>query len=209
MKIYIPQRRQQQQQGRQNNLSYNNNNNIQNKNGIKVSDSVSATRNPHKSVGGGRISAIAGYVTVTKNKGKPNQEILCKNKPNLIPTTGFDAMIAKLYEASSSEGFNYVGVTANSAAPALSDSTLLGEITGGGLTRVQASTIMQVGTTSTIEISHTFDNITAQHDDVQKAALFDAVTGGNMGHIDAFDAPTTLVAGDELTVEWTIVLSES
>ena len=104
---------------------------------------------------------------------------------------------------------NYVGVTANSTAPALTDSTLVGEITGGGLARVQASTIMQVGTTSTIEISHTFNNITAQHDDVQKAALFDAATGGNMGHIDAFDAPTTLVAGDELTVEWTIVLSES
>ena len=206
MRIYFQQRHQRRHQW--NNLSHNNNNNNQNENGINVTDSVSISKNPHKTTDS--VSGIAGYVTVTKNRGRSDEEILCKDKPNLIPTEGFDAMIAKLYEASSTEGFNYVAVTRNSAAPALSDTTLLGEITADGLQRVQAGTIMQIVNTNSIRIEHTFEVTgSTEYANVQKAALFDASSAGNMGHIDAFDSPTTLTGGDELTVEWTIVLQES
>jgi len=151
-------------------------------------------------------SISQGRLTVIKNMGKPNEEIICKDKRNLLTDAGRTKAHAQIYTNTSAgaRGCGFVAVTVNTGAPADGDTVLTGEITTGGLARADAST--KSTTTNTTTISHTF-TASATHTAVQKAALFDAASTGTMYHINTFTA-TTLISSDTLTVTWTLTLDD-
>ena len=97
-------------------------------------------------------SMIKGFVTMIKNEGRADEQILCKDKPNLLTDDGRDYAIAQFYTNTSAGGvgMNFIALTVNTAA-ASTDSTLLtGEITTNGLERALATTISHsTGTNST------------------------------------------------------------
>ena len=42
-------------------------------------------------------AVVKGYVTIIKNEGKKDEQIVCKNKPNLLTDDGRDYAIAQFY----------------------------------------------------------------------------------------------------------------
>ena len=126
-------------------------------------------------------SYIHGYVTVIKNAGKANEEIICMNKPNLLTNAGRDLFHAQDYTNTSAgtRGAGYIALTTNTASPAASDTALTSEITSGGLARADASTKTHTSGTNSTSIQHTF-TASATHTAVQKAALFNAASGATM-----------------------------
>jgi len=153
-------------------------------------------------------SISIGELTVIKNKGKKNEEIICDKKRNILTNAGRDKAHAQIYTntAAGARGAGYIAVTVNTGAPADTDTTLTGEITTGGLARADASTKTHTAGTNTTTISHTF-TASATHTDVQKAALFDASSAGTMYHENTFTA-TTLISSDTLTITWTLTLDD-
>ena len=149
---------------------------------------------------------IKGYVTVIKNVGRPDEQILCENKPNLLTNNGRDWMIAQVYTNTSAgtRGSGFVALTVNTSSPAAGDTTLAGEITTGGLNRADATTKSHTGGTNSTTIQHTF-TASATHTAVQKSALFNASSGGTMSHENTF-TPVTLQSSDTLQVTWTTTL---
>ena len=150
------------------------------------------------------------YITVIKNEGRPDEQVLCKSIPNQLQDDGRDDMHNALFEnqgAATQLGFTHMGVSDNAAGlPADSATTMLAEITTGGLTRTDADTTTHgVGTNTTL-VEHTY-TASATHTAVQKGALFDANSAGTMGIIYLFTS-ATLVSGDTLKVSVTITLDD-
>lgn len=149
---------------------------------------------------------IHGFVTIIKNKGRKDEQILCEDDPNLLTTDGRDAFHQALYidTSATQTGFNFIAVTSNAIPPAVGDTVLTGEITTGGLARILATTRTHTNDTNVSTIAHTF-TATAIHTDVQKSGLFDLVTAGVLSHENTFIV-VTLQVNDTLTVTWTLTL---
>ena len=149
---------------------------------------------------------IRGYVTVIKNAGKSNEEIICMNKPNLLTNAGRDWMHAQVYTntAAGTRGAGFIALTSDTGAPAATDTTLTGEITTNGLARADATTKTHSSGTNSTTIQHTF-TASGTHTAVQKAALFNAASSGYMAHENTF-TPVTLQSSDTLQVTWTVTL---
>lgn len=149
---------------------------------------------------------IKGYVTVIKNAGRPDEQILCKDKPNLLTNAGRDFFIAQCYTNTSAgtRGSGFIALTTDNGAPAAADTTLTGEITTGGLERADANTKSHTAGTNSTTIQHTF-TASATHTAVQKSALFSAASGATMAHENTF-VSVTLQAADTLQVTWTTTL---
>ena len=149
---------------------------------------------------------IKGYVTVIKNVGRPDEQVLCKNKPNLLTNNGRDWMISQVYTNTSAgtRGSGFVALTTNTASPAASDTALTSEITTGGLARADATTKSHTGGTNETTIQHTF-TASATHTAVQKSGLFNAASGVTLSHVNTFTA-VTLQSSDTLQVTWTTTL---
>ena len=149
---------------------------------------------------------IHGYVTVIKNVGTDSEEVICKDKHNLLTNSGRDWMHAQVYTNTSAgtRGAGYIGLSSNTGTPAATDTTLAGEITANGLQRIDAGTKTHTGGTNSTTIQHTF-TASAVHTAVVKASLFNAATNGYMAHINTFTA-VTLQASDTLQVTWTVTL---
>lgn len=151
---------------------------------------------------------INGYVTVIKNKGKWNEEVIQKDKPNLLTTSGRDFFHAQDYTNTSggTKGSNDMAISAEATDPVAGDTVLDGEITSGGLTRVQATTITHTVSTNVTTLAVTY-TASAIHTNLHKAGLFNQPTlGGQMTHASEFLADVTLQIGDTLTVTWTLTL---
>lgn len=151
---------------------------------------------------------INGYVTVIKNKGKWNEEVIQKDVPNLLTTSGRDFFHAQDYTntAAGTKGSNGMAISADVANPVAGDTELVGEITTDGLTRVQATTITHVALSNvtTLAVTYTAGAIFV---DLHKAGLFNQnIIGGQMTHASEFTADVTLQIGDTLTVTWTLTL---
>lgn len=153
-------------------------------------------------------SISIGELTVIKNQGRPDEEVLCYKKRNLLTNAGRDKAHAQIYTntTAGARGCGFIAVTTNTVAPADGDTVLTGEITTGGLARADASTKTHTTGTNTTTISQTF-TASATHTAVQKAALFDAATSGTMYHENTFTA-TTLISSDTLTITWTLTLDD-
>ena len=150
------------------------------------------------------------YITVIKNEGRPDEQILAKCVPNQLQDDSADDMHIALWEnqgAATQLGFTHMAVSDNAAGlPADSATTLLAEITTGGLVRTDADTTTHATGTKTTLIEHTY-TATATHTAVQKGALFDANTVGTMGIVYLFTS-ATLVNTDTLKVSVTVTLND-
>jgi hypothetical protein len=153
-------------------------------------------------------SISIGELTVVKNAGKPNEEILAYKKRNLLTDAGRDKAHAQIYTNTSAgaRGAGFIALTTNATSPADGDTTLASEITTGGLARFESGTKTHASGGASTTISHTF-TASGTHTSVQKAALFDAASSGTMYHENTFTA-TTLISSDTLTVTWTLTLDD-
>jgi hypothetical protein len=152
-------------------------------------------------------SMIKGFVTMIKNEGRADEQILCKDKPNLLTDTGRDYAIAQFYTNTSAGGVgcNFIALTVNTAAASASSTTLTGEITTNGLERLLATTITHVSGTNSTTLNKIF-TASGTHTAVQKSATFNQLAvGGQMGH-EAIFTPVTLSSSDTLSVTWTLTL---
>ena len=88
-------------------------------------------------------SMVKGFVTIIKNEGRADEQILCKDKPNLLTDTGRDYAIAQFYTNTSAGGVgcNFIALTVNTAAASTDSELLTGEIETNGLERALATTI--------------------------------------------------------------------
>lgn len=98
---------------------------------------------------------------------------------------------------------NYIGLTANSTAPAAADTTLTGEIASGSLVRAQATYSHTTGAASyTLQKTFTSDQTVV----IAKIGVFNAATGGTMVFETLLNATASLVSGDQLTITETVNL---
>jgi len=97
----------------------------------------------------------------------------------------------------------YIGLTANSSAPAAGDTTLAGEIASGTLIRAAAIYAHTTGTASyTLTKTFTSDQSVV----VAKIGVFNASTTGTMVFESLLNATATLVSGDQLQITETVTL---
>jgi hypothetical protein len=153
---------------------------------------------------------VHGFVTVIKNEGREDEQVLCKNAHNILTNLGRDKMHVALYTnagVASQLAFKYIGLSENAGGFDAAHTELLGEITGGGLERSVASLQDHSGGSNQSTIANTFV-ATATHTDVRLSGLFDEAgppVAGVMGHENSF-TPASLESADTLTVTWTLTL---
>ena len=60
-------------------------------------------------------AVVKGWVTIIKNEGKEDEQVLCRNKPNLLTNGGRDYAIAQFYTNTSagSVGCNFIALTSD------------------------------------------------------------------------------------------------
>lgn len=127
--------------------------------------------------------------------------------PNLLTNVGRDKLHKLGYiDATALErGFGCIGLTESTITPAATDTILAGEITTNGLARADASTKTHTSLTNTSTIEHTFTANAAFSTGVKAGALFNATSGGTMGHIFTF-TNQPLVQFDQLRVSGVVTL---
>lgn len=103
-------------------------------------------------------------------------------------------------------GFNFIGLSNNAQAPAAGDSSLAGELSADGLQRAQGVVVLPIGAGTLTTVSNQFTYTGEDNQGVQKTALFDASSGGNMAHEILF-AQRTLGTNDTLTITFNITLT--
>ncbi len=113
--------------------------------------------------------------------------------------------------ASATAVAKWMGLTANSAAPAAGDTTLTGEIAtaGGGLVRAAGAYAHTAGTnTYTVTNAFTANGSDALPVTVAKIGVFTAASAGTLVFETLLSATATLSAsGDQLTVTQTVTLT--
>ncbi len=124
---------------------------------------------------------------------------------NLITYTGRVQLHAFCYGTSSRPtGFNYVGLSDDSAAPDVGDVALAAELTLDGLGRSQGTVFLPSGVENQTTVQCVF-TYTGTSQSAQKTALFDAVSDGTMNHEIQF-TQRTLLTNDTLTITFILQL---
>jgi len=173
---------------------------------IKINEVANATLGKIRNLN--ENSLVNGYVTITKNKGMKNEIIVQEDIKNLLTTSGRDFFHNQDYTNTSAgtKGGNAIALSVDATNPAAGDTTLVGEITADGLTRVQASTISHTIGTNVTTLENTF-TATAPFVNLHKSGLFNQNTiGGQMTHASEFTSDVTLAIGDTITATWTLTL---
>ena len=152
-------------------------------------------------------SIIKGFVTIIKNEGKKDEQIVCKNKPNLLTNNGRDYAIAQFYTNTTAGGvgMNFIALTSDSTGADATDTTLPSEITTNGLERALATTISHSTGTNSTTLNKIF-TASGTHTAVQMSGTFNQLAvGGTIGHEAVFTS-VTLASSDTLSVTWTLTL---
>ena len=152
-------------------------------------------------------SMIKGYVTMIKNEGKKDEQVLCRNKPNLLTNNGRDYAISQFYTNTSAGGvgMNFIALTSDSTGADATDTTLPSEITTNGLERALSTTISHSTGTNSTTLNKIF-TASGTHTAVQMSGTFNQLAvGGTIGH-EAVFTPVTLASSDTLSVTWTLTL---
>ena len=150
---------------------------------------------------------VKGYVTIIKNEGKKDEQVLCRNKPNLLTNNGRDYAIAQFYTNTSAGGvgMNFIALTSDSSGADATDTTLPSEITTNGLERALATTISHSADTNSTTLNKIF-TASGTHTAVQMSGTFNQLAvGGTIAH-EAIFTPVTLASSDTLSVTWTLTL---
>lgn len=134
--------------------------------------------------------------------------LVARTMPFLKTNYGNDFQSRQMAGAASATAVaKFIGLSANTTAPAVTDTTLTGEIVTAGLTR-QAGTYAHTTGAASYTITTTF---TAQAADVPvtvgKRGVFEAISGGSMIFATLVTPTATLsAAGDTLTLTDTVTL---
>lgn len=125
---------------------------------------------------------------------------------NILTNTGRVQLHDFMYGTTPrANGFNYIGLSNDGAAPNATDATLTSELTGNGLDRAQGTVTPPVGAGNQTTISHTFVYLGGGSQAIQKAALFDVAgppPAGIMNHEILFTT-RTLFQNDTLVCTFT------
>lgn len=118
--------------------------------------------------------------------------------------------IAQLIGSGAGLPFLYVALTSNNTAPAATDTTLTGEYTTAGLSRVLATfggyvAPASLGATATYVLSASW-SCTINGSTVNKIAAFTAITVGIMGFETLLATTVTLNNGDTGALTWTFTV---
>jgi hypothetical protein len=108
--------------------------------------------------------------------------------------------------ASLGSGLHYIGLSNNAAPPVATDTTLSGELSGNGLTRALGTVTLPTGSGVITTVQHTYTYTGGAPQGIQKTALFDAASGGNMAHEILF-TQRTLATNDTLTMTFSVTLT--
>ena len=152
-------------------------------------------------------SRVKGFVTIIKNEGRADEQVLCKNKPNLLTNNGRDYAIAQFYTNTSAGGvgMNFIALTDDDSAASASKTLLTDEITTNGLERAVATTITHSTGTNSTTLAKTF-TASGTHTAVQMSGTFNQLAvGGTIAHEAVFTS-VTLASSDTLAVTWTLTL---
>lgn len=154
---------------------------------------------------------IHTYWTVVLTKKDGTEVLLADHEHNVFPAACIDKIHNQMFTVSSlsGSGFVYIALTADTTQTInASQTSLTGEISTNGLGRVLAGTRTHTNGTNTTTVEHTF-TLSGTQTDVQRAALFDAASGGVMGPFAAFTNGGTgqMVSGETLKVTVTITTS--
>jgi len=103
-------------------------------------------------------------------------------------------------------GLGYIALTDDATVPAAGDTSLAAELSSDGLSRVAGTVTLPTGAGAITTISNQFTYTGGPPQGVQKTALFDAASGGNMAHEIAF-TQRTLATNDTITVSFQITVS--
>lgn len=98
---------------------------------------------------------------------------------------------------------NYIGLTANTTAPAATSTALTGEITTGTLARALATYAHTAGT-ATYTLTKTFTS--DQTVTIAKIGVFQGATAGTLVFETLLNATASLVSGDQLQITETVTL---
>lgn len=158
----------------------------------------------------GDKTPIIGKVTVIKNQGKANEQVIQLEKENLLTDAGRDFFHDQCYvnTIAGTQGSNYIALSDDAVhTPVAGDTILTGEITTGGLERVLATPAHTPGTAITT-ITHVF-TATSSFTGVRLSGLFNAAgppPSGILTHELAFASSVDLDINDTLTITWTLTL---
>jgi hypothetical protein len=106
-------------------------------------------------------------------------------------------------------GFNYIALTADTGQTInAAQTTLTGEISTNGLSRVLSGTHTHTNGTNTSLVEHTF-TLSGTQSDITRAALFNAASTGTLGPFAAFSNGNTgsMSSGETVKVSVTITTS--
>ena len=129
----------------------------------------------------------------------------------MLTNGGKDFIKAQVSGTASTASAQYMALTANSTAPAATDTTLAGEITTAGLTRAAGTFTLNAGTSS-CTLSKTFTAVSADVAGgtvtVNKVGVLNAVSVGTLVFETALSpAAVFAAAGDATTITQTITYS--
>lgn len=151
---------------------------------------------------------ITGFLTVIKNKGRKDEQIIQKDVKNLLTTSGRDFFHAQVYTntGTGTVGANFIALSDDAVNPVVGDTTLVGEITTNGLERISATTKIHVAGTNVTTLEEIF-TATAIFNGLHKSGLFNQLSiGGQMTHAREFSADVNLQVSDTVTITWILTL---
>ena len=151
-----------------------------------------------------------GFVTVIKNAGKPNEEVIMRNGENLLVNAGIAYFHKLCYASPSATTYGATDVIALSTSSGTVSATTTwdNEIETAGLARNVGSSTTHSTTGSATTLVKTFTatgTITAARSGLFNTATKDA-TGEEYSHIRNFDSSVTLEDDDTLQVTWVLTL---
>ncbi len=113
---------------------------------------------------------------------------------------------AQKTSASAGIGLHFIGLSDDGTAPSASDTVLPAELSGNGLDRVEGAVALPTGAGVVTTVLNQFIYTGGANQTVQKTALFDAVSIGNMCHELLF-TQRTLATSDTLTLTFSVTLT--
>ena len=124
---------------------------------------------------------------------------------NLRTNGGTDFFNTQLYAVGTAGATaNYLAITSTSITPAVTDTTLSGELTTNGLARAQGSIAHTSGTGSSV-LSKTWTYSGSTSTIINGVGLFNASSSGTMTNEAAVTgAPTVTNSGDTITINYTL-----
>lgn len=113
---------------------------------------------------------------------------------------------AQKTSASLGAGLHFIGLSNDGATPAAGDTALAAELTTNGLGRALGTVTLPTGVGAITQVQRQFTYLGGGTQGVQKAALFDSVSGGHMAHEILFNQ-RLLAANDTVTLFFNITVT--